>query len=119
MPVWYAKRMDETPSTAFEGYCEAHLHDEPCEDCAAEDRAFMRLRDAAARLAPRADEIERLLSSVEVSLGEVTSDHNYAEFYRLAMDDEDAAAFLTEARRAVRSFARIARERAARTEQEP
>jgi hypothetical protein len=105
-------------TTAFEGYCEIHLHDEPCEDCTAEERAFMRMRDAAARLAPRADEIERLLSSLETFLGDVTSDYSYTEFYRLTMDDEDAAAFLADARRALRAFARIARERAARTEQQ-
>ena len=110
--------MDET-TTAFEGYCEIHRLDKPCENCAAEDRAFRHMRDAAARLAPRADEVERLLASLEASFDEVTSDYNYREFYRLTMDDMDAAAFLGAARQAVRSFARIAREQAARTRQDP
>jgi hypothetical protein len=35
------------------------------------------------------------------------------------MDDEDAAAHLADARRSLRAFARIARDRAARTEQQP
>jgi hypothetical protein len=106
-------------STAYEGYCEHHRLDEPCEGCAADDRAFRLLRSAAAHLVPRAEEAERLLSFLEVLLGQVTSDDVYGDFYRLTMDDDDAAAFLAEARRAVRSFARIARERAARTEQQP
>lgn len=38
---------------------------------------------------------------------------------RIRWHDEDAAAHLADARRALRAFARIARERAARTEQQP
>lgn len=111
--------MTETASTAYEGYCGHHRQDEPCDGCAADEREFRQLRSAAARIAPRADEAEHLLASLEVLSGEVTSSHVYNEFYRLTMDDDDAAAFLAQARRAVRSFARIARERAARTEQQP
>ena len=89
-----------------------------CPDCAG-DRQFARLRDEADQLVAATDKVEHLLACLVVSLDEVTSNYFYGEFYRLTMDDEDAAAFLTEARRAVRSFARIARERAARTRQDP
>ena len=111
--------MTETASTAFEGYCEIHRYDEPCEECVAEERQFVQLREKSARLVTSTAEVEHLLASLEVSLGEVASNYLYEEFYRLTMDDEDAAAFLAEARRAVRSFARIARERAARTRLDP
>ena len=111
--------MTTTETTAFEGYCQAHRHDEPCEDCAAEDREFKHMRADAARLVSGAEEAERLLSSLEVTFENVVAHYAYEEFYRVTMDDRDARAALRDARRAVRSFARIARERATRTEQEP
>jgi hypothetical protein len=77
------------------------------------------MRRVASALAARTESTLSTLDDLAVTLAHVTGDHFYQEFYRLAVDDEDAAAHLADARRSLRAFARIARERAVRTEQQP
>ena len=97
-----------------------HLRDSAtCRDCAEEERAMQSMRRVASALASRAESTLSALDDLAVTLAGVTGDYFYQEFYRLTMDDEDAAAHLADARRALRSFVRIARERAARTERQP
>src|SRR5690242_16340923 len=90
-----------------------------CQECAAEDRAMGHMRRVASALAARTESTLSTLDDLAATLAAVTGDHFYREFYRDAADDEDAAAYLADARRSLRAFARIARERAARTEQQP
>jgi hypothetical protein len=117
--------MTETPDPqeqyldpAFGG-CD-HLRDSrTCEDCAAEDRAIQSMRRTASALASRTASTLSVLDDLAVTLAAVTGDHFYREFYSDADADADALAALEDARRTMRSFARIARERAARTELNP
>jgi hypothetical protein len=98
--------------------CPAH-GDYHCRRCADEEQAIQWMRRRAARMPEAADVALLSLSALAVAMSEVTGDHFYQEFYRVTCDDEDAAAHLADARRSLRAFARIARERAARTEQQP
>jgi hypothetical protein len=98
--------------------CPAH-GDYHCRACADEEQAMQSIRRRVIALAARTESTLPVLDGLAVTLAGVTGDHFYQEFYRLTMDDEDAAAHLADARRALRAFARIARERAARTEQQP
>ena len=111
--------MTETAYSALSNDpCPAH-GDYHCRQCADEEQATQWMRRRAAEMPRRAEDALGILSSLAVAMAEVTGSHFYQEFYRLTMDDNDAAAHLADARRALRAFARIARERAARTEQQP
>lgn len=102
-----------------EGGC-SHFRDPgTCEECALDERVLRHMRALAAVVAARPDEIIAELDSLGKVLATLTADPCYAEFYASRTADEDAAACLADALRALRSFARIARERAARTEQNP
>jgi hypothetical protein len=114
--------MTETTARAYDALsnepCPGH-GDYHCRRCADEEQAVQWMRKRADEMPRRAEDALGILSSLAVAMAEVTGSHFYQEFYRITADDEDAAAHLADARRSLRAFARIARERAARTEQQP
>lgn len=100
-----------TPETCFHG------NQPPCQECADEEYQFRRMRHRAASLVPAAEEGLRALGRLTAQLAEAVGCYPYEEFYEDVAADADALADLKDAQRALRSFARIAREREARTGQ--
>src|ERR1700685_4472685 len=98
----------------------SHFRDHAtCPQCAAEAAELRHLRSRVAGITATADKAMAELRHLASLLVDLNGDEFYGEFYGDTDADEDAWNEMAEAQRALRSFARIARERAARTEREP
>lgn len=102
-----------------EGGCSHFRDPATCPPCAADEKELRPTRLTAAQAVTAADEAMTALRHLASLLVDLNANELYREFYGDTTADEDSWNEVADAQRAVRSFARIARERAARTEQQP
>jgi hypothetical protein len=90
-----------------------------CEACAEDERYLKRMRYLATQYVDAANEAMAQLKRLVTLHAELAGNGDYAEFYSDSTDDADALSGIAKAQYAVRAVTRIARERAARTRQDP